>query len=102
MGTDPNLTVTHDFEERHLYEKLLLPRGSSLLSLQIGIVENFLLFFPNRPELNTVLIIQTGIFSLYKGMPVKLTQKQASLLCCQNEQLPPSLLTQNTHTHRKI
>lgn len=48
LGTDPNLTVTHDFEECHIYEKLLLPRGSSLLSLQIGNVENFLFFFPQQ------------------------------------------------------
>lgn len=67
LGTDPNLTVTRDFEESHVYVELLLPYGPCMLSLQSDAVDNFLLFPPNRPELNTVLIIQTEIFPVYKN-----------------------------------
>ena len=94
LGTDPNLTVTHDFEESHIYVELLLPYGPCLLSLQTDTIDNFLLFSPNRAELNTVLIVQTEIFPLYKRTLVN-TQVQASFLWCQN--LPPPVLPQE-HT----
>lgn len=45
LGTDPNLTITRDLEECHIYMELLLPHGSSLPSLQTDTVDNFLLLF---------------------------------------------------------